>query len=214
MRDGEDEHGQVARLGRKRDRTRDSAILEATLDVLAEVGYASMTMDLVAARAKAGKATVYRRWPSKADLVLDAVAQLKRNQVDLDRLPDTGTLRGDLLALFKPESIEEAERKLKVMAGLVSMLSSHTGLAEAGNEALVESWATAHRRLMRRAVDRGEIPASADIDTIAQVIPSMAAYRALVQRKPFEWDFLVTLIDGVLLPALRQQPLESTVDGS
>jgi len=103
---------------------------------------------------------------------------MKRSQVDLDRLPDTGSLRGDLLGLFKPQSVEEGERKLKVMAGLTSMLSQHQGLAEAANAAIVEPWADAHRALMHRAVDRGEIPASADIETVSQVIPSMAAYRA------------------------------------
>ena len=63
--------------------------------MLAETGYDGMTIDMVAARAKAGKATLYRRWASKAELVLDAVACMKSSDVDLDRLPDTGTLRGD-----------------------------------------------------------------------------------------------------------------------
>ena len=199
----EAESGQPARLGRKRDHTRDAAILDAALEVLAEVGYDGMTMDMVAVRAKAGKATIYRRWPSKAELVLDAVARMKRGQVDLDRLPDTGTLRGDLVALIRPQSIEEAERKLKVMAGLASMLSHDRGLAEAVNAAIVEPWADAHRVFMRRAVDRGEIPASADVETLSRVVPSMAAYRTLIQREPVDRDFLVSLIDGLLLPAIR-----------
>lgn len=207
-REGDDapsggERAQIARLGRKRDHSRDADILDATLDVLAEVGYGGMTMDLVAERAAAGKATIYRRWPSKEELILDAVARMKSRQVDLDQLPDTGTLRGDLLALFKPQSIEEGERKLSVMTGLASMLSTHQELAEAGNAAIIEPWATAHHMLMQRAVGRGEISESADIETASQVIPSMAAYRALIQRRPFEQGFLVALIDGVLLPALR-----------
>jgi len=190
------------RLGRKRDPTRDEDILDATLDVLAEVGYGALTMDLVAARASAGKATIYRRWSSKEALILDAVTRMKRQQVDLEHLPDTGTLRGDLIALFKPQSVEESERKLNVMTGLASLLSAHQGLAEAVHAAVVDPWATAHYQLMQRAVDRGEISALADITTASQIIPSMAAYRALIQRKPFEQDFLITLIDGVLLPAL------------
>ncbi len=191
------------RLGRKRDHTRDDAILDATLDMLAEVGYGNMTIDMVAARAVAGKATIYRRWPSKEALILDAVARMKRQQVDLERLPDTGTLRGDLLALFKPKPIAESERTLNVMTGLASMLAARDGLAEAVHAAIVEPWANAHRILMQRAADRGEISAAADIETAAQIIPSMAAYRALIQRQPFELAFLVTLIDGVLLPALQ-----------
>lgn len=199
----EDGRAQTARLGRKRDHTRDEDILEATLNVLAEVGYGGMSMDMVAAHAGAGKATIYRRWSSKEALILDAVAHMKSKQVDLDSLPDTGTLRSDLLALFKPQSIEESERRLKVMTGLTSMLSAQQGLADAVNAAIVEPWAAAHRMLMQRAVERGEISESADIETASQIIPSMAAYRSLIQRRPFEKEFLVTLIDGVLLPALH-----------
>lgn len=194
----------TGRLGRKRDHTRDGDILDATLDVLAEVGYGGMTIDMVAARASAGKATIYRRWSSKENLILDAVARMKSKQVDLDHLPDTGTLRGDLLALFKPQSVEETERRLKVMTGLASMLSANQGFADAVDAAVVEPWAAAHRILIERAVERDEVSASADIETAAQIIPSMAAYRSLIQRKPFEKEFLVSLIDGVLLPALHR----------
>lgn len=194
---------QPVQLGRKRDHSRDAQILDAALQVLAEAGYAGMTIDMVAARAKAGKATVYRRWSSKEEMVLEAVSRMKRSQVDLERLPDTGTLRGDLLALFKPQSLDEAKYKMKVMAGLASMISSHAGLDEAVNDAIVAPWADAHRALMQRAADRGEIASSANIDAISQVIPSVAAFRALIQRKPFDRDFLVSWIDGVVLPALH-----------
>lgn len=188
--------------GRRRDPALDTAILDAAIEVVAEVGYERMTMDMVALRAKSGKAAAYRRWKSKADLIIDAVAHLKRTQVDLDALPDTGTLRGDLLGLFKPSSVREGERKMRVMAGLASALSQHPELAEAGNAAIVEPWANANLRLMERAVARGEIHAEADIQTASQVMPSMAAYRALIQRKPFELQFLTSVIDGVLMPAL------------
>jgi AcrR family transcriptional regulator len=191
-------------LGRKRDHSRDAKILEATLEVLAEVGAAGLTMDLVAARAGAGKATIYRRWNSKTELFIDAVAHLKQIQVDLESLPNTGTLREDLLGLFKPQSIEETEHRLKIMAGLASLLSQDQELVEAANAAVVQPWAEAHFALMRRAVKRGEISADADIDTLSQVLPSMAAYRTLVQRKPFDQDFLLSLLDGVILPALRR----------
>jgi hypothetical protein len=86
---------------------------------------------------------------------------MKRNQVDLEHLPDTGTLRGDLLGLFKPQSIEEGARRLKIMTGLASLLSQDQALADAANEAVVRPWADAHFALMRRAVVRGEILASA-----------------------------------------------------
>lgn len=195
-----------AQAGRKRDPSLDTKILDAALDVLADVGAAGLTMDLVAARAGAGKATIYRRWTSKAELIIDAVAQMKHSQVDIERLPDTGTLRGDLLGLFKPQSNEERERRLKIMTALASLLSQDQALAEAANGAVVEPWAAAHRALMERAIARGEVSASADIAVLSQVIPSMAAYRSLVQRKSFDLAFLVSMVDGVILPAIGIKP--------
>lgn len=190
------------RLGRKRDPSRDADILDAALEVLAEAGYAGMTMDMVAARAKAGKATVYRRWPSKADLVREAVAGLKKKAVDLERLPDTGTLRGDLLALFRPQPLEEGQRTLRVMAGLVSMISYDKGFAEAVADTMITPWADAHLALMQRAVTRGEISRDVDLHTLSRVVASLAGFRTLIEVKPFTREFLVSAIDSVLLPAL------------
>lgn len=188
--------------GRKRDPSRDAEILNAALEVLAEEGYDGMTTDMVALRARAGKGAMYRRWSSKADLILEAVAQMKRNMVDLNRLPDTGTLRSDLLGLFKPQPLGEAEKRLKIMAGLTSMLSQNRSFAEAVNAAVVDPWTEAYSILMKRALERGEILQSIDIETASQIIPSMAAYRSMILRKPFDRKFLVSMIDGVLLPAL------------
>lgn len=190
------------KLGRKRDHTRDPEILAAALEVLAETGYDGMTIDMVAARAKAGKATLYRRWPSKAELVVDAVVCMKKNDVDHDQLPDTGTLRGDLVAMIKPHSIEDGEKKLQVMAGLMSMLSKAPELAQAVNAAIVEPRAAVNRILMRRAIERGEISADCDIEAVSLIAPSMSAYQLLILRKTVDRDFLISLIDGVVLPAV------------
>jgi AcrR family transcriptional regulator len=190
------------KMGRKRDPSRDAAILEATLEVLSDTGYERLTTDLVAARAKAGKGALYRRWDSKEALVLDAVAHLKRKHIDVIPLPDTGTLRGDLLALFKAEPSEVAERKLKIFAGVSSMLSRFPDLGDSVNQVMAGPWIEIYQVLMKRARVRGEIPASADIPTLSQIVPSMAAYRALILRKPFNKTFLISMIDGVLMPAL------------
>lgn len=192
-----------ARLGRKRDHTRDPEILEAAVEVLAETGYEGMTIDMVAARAKAGKATIYRRWPSKADLVLDAVACLKANELDPEHLPDTGSLRGDLVSMIRPRTVEEAERKLRVMAGLFSLVSSSPELAEAVRTSIIEPRAAVNRLFLHRAIERGEIPADADVDLLAMVAPAMIAHRQLVERRPIDADYLMALIDGVVLPAAR-----------
>ena len=192
------------RLGRKRDHTRDNDILEAALDVLAETGYDGMTIDMVATRAKAGRATLYRRWASKSDLVLDAVACMKSKDLDLQTLPDTGTLRGDLVAMVRPPNIRDAERKLNVMTGVVSMIARDPEMAAAAQEAIVAPRAAANRVLFQRAIERGEIAADVDLDTLSMIAPAMAAFRTLILRKSPDREFLVGIIDNVVLPAARR----------
>jgi AcrR family transcriptional regulator len=196
--------GSKPKLGRKRDHTRDPEILEAALDVLAETGYDGMTIDMVAARAKAGKATLYRRWASKGELVIDAVACIKT--IDLEALPDTGTLRGDFVAMIKSGTIAESQRKLKVMTGLLSMLSKDPDLADTALAAIMEPRVAANRIFLRRAIDRGEIPANTDVDAIALVSQAMATYRVMILRKPVDRPFILSVLDGIVMPAVGLAP--------
>ena len=190
------------RTGRKRIEGRDIELLESALHVLAENGYEGMTIDMVAAHAKAGKGAIYRRWDSKEKLVLDAVSYMKKSMVDLNDLPDTGSLRGDLLALFRPQTNEEREFKLKVMSGLSSLLSQNSSLVEAANSVIIEPWAKVYYSLMQRAVKRGEVSSKVNIKVISNIVPSMGAYRSLIERKPFDKKFLISILDAVVLPAL------------
>lgn len=198
------------KLGRKRDHTRDGEILDAAVEVLAETGYDGMTIDMVASRAKAGKATLYRRWASKDELVIDAVACMKKENLAVEYLPDTGTLRGDLVAMIKPHSIQDSEKKMQIMAGLMSMINSNPNLAEAAHAAIVEPRASVNRLFMRRAIERGEIPADADIETLSLVSQAMGSYRTLMLRKPIDREFIISIIDGVILPALGITPPKKT----
>jgi len=190
------------RPGPKPDHSRDAVILDAALEVLAEAGYTGMTVDMVAARAKAGKATVYRRWDSKAQLVLDAIARLDLARPPADQLPDTGSLAGDFRALTVSFGTEDEARRLRVMAGLVSMLADDEGLADRANAAVVEPWVEVNRVLLRRAIARHEISSTTDVETLAWVVPAMATYRVCVQRKPIQTGYVAGLIDTVLLPAV------------
>ena len=194
------------KLGRKRDHTRDPEILDAALEVLAETGYDGMTIDMVAARAKAGKATLYRRWASKGELVIDAVACMKQTDLEPSKLPNTGSLRGDLIAMIKPHAIMDAEKKLHVMAGLMSLISKNPELADSATAAIVEPRAAVNRMFLRRAIERGEIRPEVDIETLSLVSAAMVSYRTLMLRKPVDRAYLVSIIDGVILPAVGLLP--------
>ncbi|MGH2867319.1 MAG: helix-turn-helix domain-containing protein, partial [Solirubrobacteraceae bacterium] len=124
--DREDTGGAVelrprSRAGRKRDPGRDGVILDAALAVLAEHGYDGMTIDMVAARADSARATVYRRWATKDDLVLAAVARMSHDDVNLEELPDTGSLRGDIVAMILPLSDQEQQIRIQAMTALLSL---------------------------------------------------------------------------------------------
>jgi AcrR family transcriptional regulator len=192
--------------GRKRDASLDAKILDATLEVLGDVGARGLTMDLVAAHAEAGKGAIYRRWPSKTALILDAIAHVKGRTLERVGLPDTGSLRGDLLAMFKPQSKKETAATMKMMAGLATLLTEEPALADAADSFFIDPFAEAHATLMQRAMARGEIPKHADIATLSRIVPTLAAYRALVKRQSFDREFLETVVDTVLIPALRTPP--------
>lgn len=202
-REGASQPAEPNRVGRKRDHSRDADILDAVLDVLAEVGFAGLTMDLIAQRAGAGKATVYRRWTSRDQLVLDAVARMKQGLIDLDNLPDTGTLRDDLVALIRPQAADVAERRVRILVGLTTLLGVSPEHAAAVDDVMNRPWVDAYRLLFRRAIERGEIAEPEDIEVVLRLVPSMAAYRVLIERRPVDRPYLVSLIDHLLIPALR-----------
>ena len=192
-----------ASLGRKRDDTLDARLIESAIDVIAEVGFDGMTMDMVATRAKAGKAGVYRRWASKAELVRDALISMSQSSIELGRLPDTGTLRGDLLAVLKPFSTGHGEKKYRVLGGLGSFFTAHRKASEEALAGIFEPWTIVNRSLMSRAIERGEIPDNANIEMVCQLIISTTVYRTLMQSKPFDKAYYGALLDNILLPALK-----------
>ncbi|HEX4444902.1 MAG TPA: TetR/AcrR family transcriptional regulator [Galbitalea sp.] len=190
------------RVGRPMDATRDDDILNAALDILAEVGYDGMTIDMVAARARAGKATLYRRWPSKTELVIDAVACMKNKDIDFDALPDTGTLRGDFIAMMKAPTIKDGAQKMRVMAGLVSLIARNPELAETARASVIAPRAEINRRFLQRAIDRGEIRADIDIPFISSISPSMVTYRTMMMGVPVDREYLMQILDKVVLPSV------------
>ncbi|GAB2472118.1 TetR/AcrR family transcriptional regulator [Jatrophihabitans fulvus] len=189
------------RGGRRRDDTRDDAILAAAVDVVAELGVEGMTMDVVAARSGAAKATMYRRWPSKTELLLEVLRFVCRPRATVQDLPTTGTLRGDLLALTDLFSFDEAGKQLRVMAAAVPLLTREPGLSGLVGEMVAEPWVGLCRAVIERARERGEAVTD-EVETVARIMPSMAVYRLLIEQQPLSARFFTTLVDQVLVPAL------------
>jgi AcrR family transcriptional regulator len=186
-----------SRPGRKRDATRDVAILEATLTVLAEAGYERMTTDAVAACAGVSKATMYRRWPSKAQLVVDAVESLREDSPA--GAADTGDLASDLLSLVDGNDHGAHALKFRLVTGLISALPHDADLLAAVQRRIVQPRSAAIRVAVEREQARGGISSDRDPDMLAAVVAAMVTYRLFVTGERVDAAFMRSLVDGVLL---------------
>jgi AcrR family transcriptional regulator len=192
--------------GRKRDASRDDALCQAALELLAEVGYDRLTIDAVAARAGAGKATCYRRWAGKAELTVDAIGRMKAQP----ELPDTGTLRGDLVELTCHfHDTEDAAFRTDVQAGLVSGLVRDAKLREVFAEQFIAPRKAVFRTVFQQAVERGEIAPVPNYELLSDVVPSMVFHRMIMTGKAPDPAFVQTIIDQIVLPLTAKNPNQS-----
>jgi AcrR family transcriptional regulator len=188
--------------GRHLDSTRDEVLCAVTLKLLGEIGYDRLTVDKIAATAGAGKATIYRRWSGKAELVVDALSREKT----VETTPDTGTLRGDLHALACRAS--EADRQLgtPVMIGLVSALPHDKELRDAFRERLVEPRVATLTEVFERAQRRGEITPVSDLTIVTSIIPALVLHRLLIEGSAPDQAFIEQIIERVILPLVFARP--------
>jgi AcrR family transcriptional regulator len=188
--------GLPGKRGRPRSEEAGRAILAAATELLAERGLGGMSMEEVAARAGVGKATVYRRWGSRGALALDAfLAEFSRQQP----LPDTGTFRGDLLAALRGwiRSVTRTPAG-RMLAGLVAEAQRDPALAAAWRERVFEPLRTSNTVLVRRAIDRGEIPADTDADVVLDLLFGSAYHRLLQGHRPLTDQFARRVTDLIV----------------
>ena len=159
-----------------------------------------MTMDAVAERAGASKATLYRHWPNKAELVVAAIRHMKGDAAR--RSPDTGRLRDDLAHAAPGTQPHSAEDQLCVMRGMVSACGADAELAPAFYEQVVDAKRSAALELMRRAQERGEVSEATDIQFLVDAAPAMLIFRHLLTPHPVDEEYLARLVDDVWLPLL------------
>ncbi|MGN9840520.1 TetR/AcrR family transcriptional regulator [Nonomuraea sp. H19] len=181
------------------DPERDRAILDATMELLSEVGYDRMSVDQIAKRARASKATIYRRWAGKPELVVDVICR----RFDMDAPPgqDTGSLRGDLASIFAG-LCEAVERKHTVVIGLSSTLVSNQELARTLRAHMPTKNLGDVRALVERAVERGELGAPVDAARLFAVAEALVWHRMIFTGPPFGAEFVAESVDGVLMPVV------------
>jgi AcrR family transcriptional regulator len=184
---------------------REEEILRATYELLAEVGYESLRLDAVATRARASKATLYRHWPGKAQLVADAVRVCRVGNQDC---PDTGGLRGDLVAFMQLMARSMKSEDGPVFAGLV-MAMLHDPEFAAEMRGLQESKRGTAAAIHARAVSRGELSADSDENLIEEIAPAQMFMQCFARGEPLDEVFINHLVDNILLPVLRHRPSDS-----
>src|SRR3954469_17330558 len=178
--------------GRPRDPRRDEAILEAALELVAEVGYDRVTIDALAARPGVSKPTIYLRFPGgKAAVIAAAIMARKSAEPGY---PDTGALRGDLVA-YVQRSIEQIERNVHLAAGLACHLRDSPELAEVFRVHAVGAERARIHAILSRAAERGEIDdAEAVTPLFVGVAPSLIHTRALLSGEPLDASFVDALV--------------------
>ncbi|WP_370963948.1 TetR/AcrR family transcriptional regulator [Amycolatopsis sp. cg9] len=184
------------------DPTRDARILDAVLELIAEAGYVSMTIDAVAARSGTSKATIYRRWRNKREIAIAAMTRYHANRTAWS--VDTGTFRGDLAA--------HVHRFAEVLRGFDGRLAVGLVQARAADPDLIDeletrfsSGARLPQEVVDRAVERGELLAPVDAGLFEEVVASVVFMRWL-WRLPLEPEFLDHVVDDLVLPVLSRRP--------
>jgi AcrR family transcriptional regulator len=180
---------------------RENAIFDATLRMLATNGYDRLTMDAVAAEARASKATLYRRWQTKADLVVDALVWLKSCMPH--DIPDTGSLRSDLLSVACTEGGLTDPMPRAVFGALITAMQRDEALGVAFKERFRAPLEERNEVMLSRARARGEIADDVDLSLIGSLLPAIVIFRALTLNEDVEPAMIEQIVDQVVLPACR-----------
>jgi len=180
---------------------REQEILDAALEVLADVGYDRLTMDAVAHRAKASKATLYRRWNSKAKLVVDALARNK----GVPDVPDNGDLRSDLLSAFCGMGGLADHDTTATLGAVLTAVSTDPEFASEFREQVVEPKARVSRTIFERARDRGELRADIDLDIVIPALAGIVLHRVFLFGDTPNPALIQRAVDQIILPAVRPQ---------
>jgi hypothetical protein len=176
---------------------REAEILEATLQVLQDLGYDRLTMDAVALRARASKATLYRRWNSKLRLVIDALLTTKPEPV----VPDTGSLRGDLIEMFCGLGGITDDQAVGMVASVITAVGRDPDFAHAFRTEIIGPKLAASQQVWERAKARGELRPDADLSLLGPALAGIVLHRVYLMGEKPTTQLVTRVIDQIILPA-------------
>jgi AcrR family transcriptional regulator len=165
------------------------------------VGYEQLTIDAVAARARASKATIYRRWDDKRELVISAMERTEASHPDMPG--DAGSLREDLLALARLLRDIAAGEDARVFSGLLYVSQRDPVIARVLRDQLVERRRADCRDVVQRAIGRGELPAHQPTDLLFELMIGHVMVRSVLQGRQLDDGDLTHLVDEIVMPVLK-----------
>jgi AcrR family transcriptional regulator len=192
--------GQAPAATRRRGDTLEHAIYDAVISQLRSEGYGGLTMEGIAACAHTGKAALYRRWPCKEDLVVEAIG---RALPPLPVLPDHGNLRDDLLDLLRQMTELMNSPTGCAIQAIMGESNRDRGFVEVVHRRVLEPRKRLFRAVLQRAADRGEVRADAAKPLVADIGPAMLAERFHANGPPVPDAYIVSVVDDVVMPLLR-----------
>jgi AcrR family transcriptional regulator len=174
--------------------------------VLQDVGYDRLTMDAVALRARASKATLYRRWNSKLRLVIDALLTTKQAPV----VPDTGSLRGDLLTMFCGLGGVTDHEAVGVFASVITAVGRDPEFAHAFRTEIIGPKIAASQEIWERAKARGELRPDADLSLLEPALAGIVLHRVFLMGEEPTDELVARVVDQIILPAASPHLQEKT----
>lgn len=181
--------------GRPRSDRAHQAILQATLEVLSQEGYRDTTIEGIAAKAGVGKKTIYRWWPSKAAVVLEAITTYSEIYVPFS---DTGSLQGDLLAYFERSFPGLQGKAGTALSGLAAEAQLDAQFASEFQRTFIVPRKAALIALLQRSVDKGEIAPDTNLDVLADLIYGAKWYRLLLYPAPLDEAFAREIVELIM----------------
>jgi AcrR family transcriptional regulator len=185
---------------RRRGETLERAIFDAVLYQLRTVGYAGLTMEGIATCAHTGKAALYRRWPRKEDLVVDALHHSLPSPTDL---PDHGSVREDLLDLLRRTTAILNSPTGCALQSLLAEIDRDHPFVRLLHERVLKPRKQMFLTVLQRAADRGEVRPEAVSPLVLEVGPAMVVQRFLADGAPVPDDYIVSVVDDLVMPLLR-----------
>src|SRR5437764_14575195 len=193
--------GTTRRPGRPRSEQAEQAIIEATLDLFAEQGFEGVCMEAVAARAGVGKATIYRRWPGKEDLLLDALSLLKSPLPE----PRGGSVREDLVAMLRVMCQDAADpTRMRRYALLLGEGEKYPRILQRYKQTVAEPRREMIRSVLRRGIASGELRPDADVEVAMFMLTGAVISRSKHDAEPITPDYAERVVDQVLLGLARR----------